>query len=65
MIILRFHLNSVSLLKVAKIIEVPPIRVYEVATFYSMFNRTKVPFNLQTGYKMCNMLDILGEFLNS
>ncbi|XP_020550277.1 NADH dehydrogenase [ubiquinone] flavoprotein 2, mitochondrial isoform X2 [Sesamum indicum] len=28
--------------KVAKIIEVAPIRVYEVATFYSMFNRTKV-----------------------
>ncbi|KAG6383280.1 hypothetical protein SASPL_156972 [Salvia splendens] len=27
---------------VAKIIDVPPIRVYEVATFYSMFNRTKV-----------------------
>ncbi|XP_027339881.1 NADH dehydrogenase [ubiquinone] flavoprotein 2, mitochondrial isoform X2 [Abrus precatorius] len=27
---------------VAKIIEVAPIRVYEVATFYSMFNRAKV-----------------------
>ena len=27
---------------VAKIIEVAPIRVYEVATFYTMFNRTKV-----------------------
>ncbi|MQL90532.1 hypothetical protein Taro_023122 [Colocasia esculenta] len=27
---------------IAKIIEVAPIRVYEVATFYSMFNRTKV-----------------------
>ncbi|OWM75225.1 hypothetical protein CDL15_Pgr023746 [Punica granatum] len=27
---------------VAKIVEVAPIRVYEVATFYSMFNRTKV-----------------------
>ncbi|VFQ84560.1 unnamed protein product [Cuscuta campestris] len=27
---------------VAKVIEVPPIRVYEVATFYSMFNRSKV-----------------------
>lgn len=26
----------------AKVIEVAPIRVYEVATFYSMFNRTKV-----------------------
>ena len=28
--------------KVAKIVEVPPIRVYEVATFYTMFNREKV-----------------------
>ncbi|GAY55777.1 hypothetical protein CUMW_166750 [Citrus unshiu] len=28
--------------EVAKIIEVAPIRVYEVATFYSMFNRSKV-----------------------
>ncbi|XP_042517944.1 NADH dehydrogenase [ubiquinone] flavoprotein 2, mitochondrial isoform X1 [Macadamia integrifolia] len=27
---------------VAKVIEVAPIRVYEVATFYSMFNRTRV-----------------------
>ncbi|CAI0385680.1 unnamed protein product [Linum tenue] len=27
---------------VAKVIEVAPIRVYEVATFYSMFNRTPV-----------------------
>ncbi|RYR47339.1 hypothetical protein Ahy_A07g033273 isoform A [Arachis hypogaea] len=27
---------------VAKVVEVAPIRVYEVATFYSMFNRTKV-----------------------
>ncbi|GJS83507.1 NADH dehydrogenase [ubiquinone] flavoprotein 2, mitochondrial [Tanacetum coccineum] len=27
---------------VAKVIEVAPIRVYEVATFYSMFNRAKV-----------------------
>ncbi|PNX87632.1 NADH dehydrogenase, partial [Trifolium pratense] len=29
-------------LMVAKVIEVAPIRVYEVATFYSMFNRSKV-----------------------
>jgi NADH dehydrogenase (ubiquinone) flavoprotein 2 len=28
--------------KVAKIVEVDPIRVYEVATFYTMFNREKV-----------------------
>lgn len=30
------------MVQVAKIIEVAPIRVYEVATFYSMFNRSKV-----------------------
>lgn len=30
------------MIQVAKIIEVAPIRVYEVATFYSMFNRSKV-----------------------
>ena len=29
-------------MQVAKVIEVAPIRVYEVATFYSMFNRAKV-----------------------
>jgi NADH dehydrogenase (ubiquinone) flavoprotein 2 len=28
--------------QVAKVLEVPPIKVYEVATFYTMFNRTKV-----------------------
>lgn len=34
----------------AKITEVAPIRVYEVATFYSMFNRTKVYEFLQILY---------------
>lgn len=28
--------------KVAKVVECPPIQVYEVATFYTMFNREKV-----------------------
>jgi len=28
--------------KVAEILETPPIRVYEVATFYTMFNRSKM-----------------------
>lgn len=28
--------------KVAKIVNVAPMRVYEVATFYTMFNREKV-----------------------
>lgn len=35
-------MQTVLLEKVAKVIEVAPIRVYEVATFYSMFNRAKV-----------------------
>lgn len=34
--------NMLRLMQVARIIEVAPIRVYEVATFYSMFNRAKV-----------------------
>ena len=28
--------------KVAKILEMTPMQVYEVASFYTMFNRTKV-----------------------
>ena len=28
--------------KVAAVVGVPPMRVYEVATFYTMFNREKV-----------------------
>ncbi|KAL9674669.1 hypothetical protein QQ045_002867 [Rhodiola kirilowii] len=31
-----------AMIAVAKVVEVAPIRVYEVATFYSMFNRAKV-----------------------
>ncbi|KAK9142511.1 hypothetical protein Syun_011911 [Stephania yunnanensis] len=43
----HYSLNDVwnnsgySVLQVAKVVQVAPIRVYEVATFYSMFNRTK------------------------
>lgn len=44
----EYDVNIIGLwmIQVAKVIEVAPIRVYEVATFYSMFNRTKVPQNL-------------------
>jgi NADH dehydrogenase (ubiquinone) flavoprotein 2 len=32
--------TSISVMnEVARIVEVPPMRVYEVATFYTMFNR--------------------------
>jgi len=34
--------------KVAKILDMPPMRVYEVATFYTMFNRNKIgKYNVQ------------------
>ncbi|KAK9142756.1 hypothetical protein Syun_012156 [Stephania yunnanensis] len=36
------RLSTFSSLDVAKVVQVAPIRVYEVATFYSMVNRTKV-----------------------
>lgn len=31
--------------RVAKLVDVKPMKVYEVATFYTMFNRTKVGMN--------------------
>ncbi|KAL5101359.1 hypothetical protein RYX36_005686 [Vicia faba] len=51
---------------VAQVIEVAPIRVYEVATFYSMFNRSKIEenkekkrvarsFNIDTANTLCNL----------
>jgi NADH:ubiquinone oxidoreductase subunit E len=34
---------SISVMnEVARILEMPPMRVYEVATFYTMYNRTPV-----------------------
>jgi hypothetical protein len=30
---------------VAKLLEIPPMRVYEVATFYTMFNRYVMLFS--------------------
>lgn len=34
--------------KVARVLEMPPIRVYEVASFYTMFNREKIgKYNIQ------------------
>ncbi|KAK9146517.1 hypothetical protein Sjap_006420 [Stephania japonica] len=38
----KYPLQKNSSSRVAKVVKVAPIRVYEVATFYSMFNRTKV-----------------------
>lgn len=58
--------------KVARILEMAPIRVYEVATFYTMFNREKIGLNniqvccttpcmLRGGY---NILDTVKKHLN-
>ena len=37
--------------KVAEILEVAPIRVYEVATFYTMFNRRASPYRQQSRWE--------------
>jgi NADH dehydrogenase (ubiquinone) flavoprotein 2 len=35
--------TSISVMnEVARIVDVPPMRVYEVATFYTMFNRSVI-----------------------
>ena len=39
--------------KVAKIVEVPEMRVYEVATFYTMFNREKVGKYFIQVHRLC------------
>jgi NADH dehydrogenase (ubiquinone) flavoprotein 2 len=37
--------------KIAKILDMPPMRVYEVATFYTMYNRTPIGVhNLQVRF---------------
>ena len=37
--------TSISVMNyVAKLLEMPPMRVYEVATFYTMFNRSNCAF---------------------
>ena len=36
------YLSVRAMNRVAEMLQVAPIRVYEVATFYSMFNRTNV-----------------------
>ena len=38
--------------KIAKILDMPPMRVYEVATFYTMYNRTPIGVhNLQVCFR--------------
>jgi NADH dehydrogenase (ubiquinone) flavoprotein 2 len=41
--------------EVARLLEMPPMRVYEVATFYTMYNRTPVgKFHLQVCTTVCS-----------
>lgn len=40
--VLKFYHIFSLVFQVAKILDVAPIKVYEVASFYTMFNRTKV-----------------------
>jgi hypothetical protein len=48
--------------KVAKIIETPPVLVYEVATFYTMFNREKVgKYFIQVHYIIHYARYVLGD----
>lgn len=50
--------------KVAELLEIPRMRVYEVATFYTMFNREKIgKYHVQvcttTPCELCGSQDIL------
>ena len=47
--------TSISVMnEVARLLEMPPMRVYEVATFYSMYNRDPVGrFHLQACTTVC------------
>jgi len=57
--------TSISVMNyVAKLLELPPMRVYEVATFYTMFNREPVGENFvqvctTTPCMLCGSTDIL------
>lgn len=50
--------TSISVMnEVARILEMPPMRVYEVATFYTMYNRNPVGrFHVQCCTTVCRML---------
>lgn len=50
--------TSISVMnEVARLLEMPPMRVYEVATFYTMYNRTPVGrFHVQCCTTVCPAL---------
>ncbi|OBS80126.1 hypothetical protein A6R68_21670 [Neotoma lepida] len=58
--------------KVAEVLQVPPMRVYEVATFYTMYNRKPVgKYHIQVGEttpdKMFTLIEVecLGACVNA
>lgn len=52
--------TSISVMnEVARLLEMPPMRVYEVASFYTMYNRTPVgKFFVQACTTVCHLLSI-------
>ncbi len=54
--------TSISVMnEVARLLEMPPMRVYEVATFYTMYNRTPVgKYHVQ----VCTTVSIFVNFIH-
>lgn len=55
---------SISVMnEVARLLEMPPMRVYEVASFYTMYNRTPVgKFHVQACTTVCSLSFARGSF---
>ena len=55
--------TSISVMnEVARILEMPPMRVYEVATFYTMYNRNPVGrFHVQCCTTVCGSFSLTLE----
>ena len=51
--------TSISVMNyVSKLLEMPPMRVYEVATFYTMFNRYALPILYHDLHLACFVRDL-------
>lgn len=52
--------TSISVMnEVARLLEMPPMRVYEVASFYTMYNRTPVgKYHVQACTTVCPSLSV-------
>lgn len=49
--------------KIAKILDMPPMRVYEVATFYTMYNRSPIGVhNLQVKPQSSHLARLLADY---